>query len=212
MKKPVHLRTFKDYDFLTLLAGNKNVLGWVVKILLLIVFLYVAWFAFNGQTQLSLSQSDWAAFGDYVGGTAGPIVALAALYFLSKIFVLQKEELDATRTALEATATSQQLQARLQYIQVQIQGHEHALKNHQLYLELANVQLRQVAEGFIPKGMMGDPAGDCNDLPMQQRMDHLNNYTIECISEIENELKKIAQYTDDAQQLIVRNTITERES
>lgn len=58
-----------------------------------------------------LGIGDWGAFGDFMGGLMNPIVAFAALYWLTQSVKLQKTELAETRKALEGSEQAQKAQA-----------------------------------------------------------------------------------------------------
>lgn len=58
-----------------------------------------------------LGIGDWGAFGDFMGGLMNPIVAFAALYWLTQSVKLQKTELAETRKALEGSEKAQTIQA-----------------------------------------------------------------------------------------------------
>lgn len=58
-----------------------------------------------------LGIGDWGAFGDFMGGLLNPIVAFAALYWLTQSVKLQKTELAETRKALEGSEQAQKAQA-----------------------------------------------------------------------------------------------------
>jgi len=69
---------------------------------------------FNGQT-LSAASQDWGTFGDFVGGLAGTIIALATLVAVVVTLRVQGLELELTRTELEkqtAAAREQTTQMR----------------------------------------------------------------------------------------------------
>ncbi|WP_421861306.1 putative phage abortive infection protein [Oceanicaulis sp.] len=59
--------------------------------LLVVIGAYI--FRFNGNPW-SQSPKDWADFGAYVGGLLGPIIAMAALYYLYRGVKFQKEEMN----------------------------------------------------------------------------------------------------------------------
>lgn len=54
-----------------------------------------------------LGIGDWGAFGDFMGGLMNPIVAFAALYWLTQSVKLQKTELAKTQKALDEAAKAQ---------------------------------------------------------------------------------------------------------
>ena len=50
---------------------------------------------------LSSNSGDWGTFGDFLGGTLNPIVAICTLYIAIRLWQLQKTELKATQIALK---------------------------------------------------------------------------------------------------------------
>lgn len=61
---------------------------------------------------LSQASADWGTFGDFIGGMAGTVIALATLVALVVALQLQAKELEETRQALrdQVAATRDQLQ------------------------------------------------------------------------------------------------------
>lgn len=99
-------------------------LRWIVVVavvcLVLVVLFYVA--TFHGE--LSSSQSIWAGFGDYVGGTLTPALAFLSLIALLWTIQLQNDALDVSREELrlsreELARSTQQLQRSAEALQRQ---------------------------------------------------------------------------------------------
>lgn len=65
-------------------------------------------YKFNGA--LAEKQETWGQFGDFIGGTLNPLIALAALIALIKTIKLQAEELSNSSEQLKKTAAAMELQ------------------------------------------------------------------------------------------------------
>lgn len=96
-----------------ILACGVCVLGTVFAI-------YIAYF---GAWEISANPDDWGVFGDFIGGTANPILSFLTIVLLSITIILQakqltissnelrlsREELQLTRSELERSASAQVL-------------------------------------------------------------------------------------------------------
>jgi hypothetical protein len=91
--------------------------GWWVAgafgVLIGMVLMYILWFGIKLGQPLAEDAAKWGAFGDYIGGVLNPIVALMALYWLTRSVRLQKEELAATRAELREAAYAQTRQVKI---------------------------------------------------------------------------------------------------
>jgi hypothetical protein len=92
---------------------NKKLAYWIggtgVVALLGSVFSY--WFLIDGE--ISNRSGDWGTFGDFVGGMAGTVIALATLIALVVTLQLQATELDKTSKALTNQVNSSNKQLAL---------------------------------------------------------------------------------------------------
>ncbi len=100
--------------------------GWVLTILIGIVFLIVIFYAINFNfdmlknenwsgifKNLSKNTGNWGAFGDYAGGILNPVIAAFAFYLIAKTYELQKTELEATRELLKDSIDTQDKQLEI---------------------------------------------------------------------------------------------------
>lgn len=87
-----------------LIKGPFIIVSVVVAVLFVLLFY---WYHFNDRV-LSESTTQWAEFGDYVGGTLNPILAFFSVVFLLKTITIQSKELKATRKELKHSARAQE--------------------------------------------------------------------------------------------------------
>src|SRR5580765_4092605 len=79
---------------------------YAVGLAFILTAIYACWFFMMKRQPLSADSSTWGSFGDFVGGVMNPIVALVALYWLTRSISIQKQELHDTRTVLEEQTKS----------------------------------------------------------------------------------------------------------
>ncbi|HAS6385909.1 TPA: hypothetical protein RZA60_003314 [Vibrio vulnificus] len=65
----------------------------------------------------SSSQTDWASFGSYIGGTLGAVFAFLSFLGLLYTIHIQRRELDVAIDALQKSASAQELQAEITEVQ-----------------------------------------------------------------------------------------------
>ncbi len=58
-------------------------------------------YAIKFHGELSVNNTDWGVFGDYIGGTLNPLISGSAIYWIIKTYNLQKKELFESRTILQ---------------------------------------------------------------------------------------------------------------
>jgi len=58
-------------------------------------------YAIKFHGELSVDNTDWGVFGDYIGGTLNPLISGFAIYWIIKTYNLQKKELFESRTILQ---------------------------------------------------------------------------------------------------------------
>lgn len=76
----------------------------VVAIAVILVVVYPIWFwGFNDLPPADKDPEPWGQFGDFIGGILNPLVALFALYWLTRSIGIQREELAATKQELADT-------------------------------------------------------------------------------------------------------------
>ena len=73
-----------------------------VGVLLMIFVVGMYWARFGGQV-ISGKPEDWAAFGSYVGGTAGPLLAFLTVFLLVITLALQLRQFEDSREQLTAS-------------------------------------------------------------------------------------------------------------
>lgn len=84
-------------------AWETNLWRWALLIGALAVGVYAWHFGWRLGRGFSPSPDQWGTFGDYIGGVMNPLVALAALYWLTRSVSIQKQELAETRKELAET-------------------------------------------------------------------------------------------------------------
>lgn len=75
---------------------------------------YFVWFFCINKQSLSIDSSSWGTFGDFLGGTLNPIIAMFAFYWLTQSVLIQKTELSETQNILKETEKAQKEQALTQ--------------------------------------------------------------------------------------------------
>lgn len=91
-----------------------------------------------------LGIGDWGAFGDFMGGLMNPIVAFAALYWLTQSVKLQKKELELARKAAEESSIALQQQVLVSRESVNIAAVTALLNIHQQQIEGRQHQINGV--------------------------------------------------------------------
>jgi hypothetical protein len=74
----------------------------VALVFCLLVALYVGHFWYRHNLPLSTDPARWGQFSDYLGGILGPLIALSALIFVARTYVLQKEHMAESVAKLQA--------------------------------------------------------------------------------------------------------------
>lgn len=126
-------------------------------------------------------QEDTAAkfgqFGDFIGGMLNPVVAFAALYWLTRSILLQKQELTETRRALDITAQEQTKQTQFALAGMRLQG-----LNAMISSILTEVQVQRGQIEFLV-GQIRTPNTytgivDLNGATMEPRAVHARLHTL----------------------------------
>lgn len=81
---------------------------WIILGVILLIAVVFGLYLINFKGNLSINNSDWGTFGDYIGGTLNPILSFLSLIALLTTIVLQSKELDLTRTELSRSAKAQE--------------------------------------------------------------------------------------------------------
>lgn len=97
---------------MTLKKITENPGPWIAGIgaavVITVLGVYWFWFSVSQDLPLSLTPTDWGAFGDYFGGMTNPFVSLVALFLLFLTYRSQREELRRTTNALDEARQQQQ--------------------------------------------------------------------------------------------------------
>lgn len=91
------------------------ILGFVAVPLFSIIYQY--WFGVTHEYLLSSDPEVWAQFGDYLAGTAGPIIGFASILLLVATLQLQREELQEQRAELRRATEEAAHQSNVLFIQ-----------------------------------------------------------------------------------------------
>lgn len=140
----------------SLASLDKEIIKWKLVILSYSIFLvvaYVLWFFLKARP-LSLEPEQWGQFGDFIGGLLNPVVALAALFWLTKSIRYQKEEImsatDSLNTASEAgrdQALAMSRSAEINALAALISSVTSEINEKRLYANIIAEQLHINAEG-----------------------------------------------------------------
>lgn len=147
----------------------------VVTTLVVAIFSYVS--VFNGS--LSKNSNDWGAFGSYLSGTAGVVIALFAVIWLIYSVSIQKEEIEKLKIELNKSAIEQEQQTEISALTALISSYGTSAQVTQLKLN------------------------GCND-----GTNHIsNNESITSIkTQLEHELAKVNEYTANLEAKLVQRT------
>jgi len=96
------------------------------------IFLVVSTFSFGSffykfNAGLSSEQQDWGAFGSFLSGTLGVLIALLAVIWLIKSVQMQKKELVHLKSELKATSNEQKKQTQISALSALISSSESAI-------------------------------------------------------------------------------------
>ncbi|MEZ9667439.1 hypothetical protein AB4284_07110 [Vibrio breoganii] len=94
------------------------------------------YFSFGGE--LSQRSDDWGAFGSYLSGTAGVIIALFAVIWLIYSVSIQKEELAQLKNELEKSGDEQVIQTKISALTALINSYGTAASVSQQKLNACN--------------------------------------------------------------------------
>lgn len=84
-----------------------TILGFIGFIAIVSFIAVLLFYFHNFSGELSRKQEDWAAFGDFLGGSLNPFLSFLGLIALLLTIVLQNRELEATREELSRSAEAQ---------------------------------------------------------------------------------------------------------
>lgn len=109
----------QDIELLTNKQRKDKLLKFVVSLpfigLFILAILLLAYkLMFNGW--FSSDQSDWGAFGDFIGGVLNPILSVLTLFVLALAYVMQREELKETKEALKLQTKTTEEMAKVELI------------------------------------------------------------------------------------------------
>lgn len=109
----------KKYTFLGLEIGRIGWWGSLVAFLAtpLLSFGYYLWFGMRNGLDLSKDPERWAQFGDYLAGTAGPIIGFASVMLLVATLYHQRLELKEQREQLKRSVEEVSQQNRILTLQ-----------------------------------------------------------------------------------------------
>lgn len=113
---------------------------WLVSIIIVIGVLVATsvlyYLSFGGE--LSKKSDDWGAFGSYLSGTAGVIIALFAVLWLIYSVSIQKEELAQLKNELEKSGDEQVIQTKISALTALINSYGTAASVSQQKLNACN--------------------------------------------------------------------------
>lgn len=151
----------KLHPFLIFLAG--------VALVSIIAVLCFYMYHFSGS--LSVEQAHWAQFGDYVGGTLGPVLAFIAILALLATLKIQNDEFRVATVELANSAAA--LQEQTEHLSTQ--GFENCLFRmlslHRSLIDGLSLEtyrgqeaLVKISESFIEDQLMAVRKGDYTDV------------------------------------------------
>ena len=90
----------------------------------LIALLLVAYWARFGGQATSRDPQDWAAFGNYFGGTAGPLLTFLTVFLLVVTLALQIRQLEDSREQLKASQAELERSREIQVTMAKAMGQQ----------------------------------------------------------------------------------------
>lgn len=112
----VSLQSHHGIEFKGLMYMERSIHRWlwaIGAVGIAAVSTYIGWFYGHLGKGLSDDPGVWGQFGDYLGGFLNPLIAGAALYWLTQSVRIQHRELAETKAELAKTASSQAAQVTL---------------------------------------------------------------------------------------------------
>lgn len=164
--------------------SHSNLVKWITRIvgfaLAVLLLVWMSYLVAFWQHPISSDSSAWGQFGDFVGGTANPLLGFLTLIVLALTIVLQskqlsissrelelsRRELELTRDELRRSAEAQEQSEKALKDQVQIASRSARLSAANFLLENYRLELKSMkGEVYIT----GDPRlGRVKDLEKRQ--------------------------------------------
>lgn len=157
--------------------------NFAMALFLLIVAVYLVWFAVINLGRPSEDPAVWGQFGDYVGGVLNPLIAFLAFYWLTKSVLLQRQELQETKEALVASAKSQKQQEGHALSSVRVNALTALVVSYNSDVDRIRGEISRLNE--IPPGQLGRGADGrrIKDAAVIQRIAELNGQVDNKITE-----------------------------
>ncbi len=95
-------------DDLKWFAKNKSTFIFTISVIVVTVLFLITGYSTCVKKYFELSSTNFGQLGDYFNGIAAPVLSLITIILLYNSFLVQKEELKATREALEQSAKEMQ--------------------------------------------------------------------------------------------------------
>lgn len=158
---------------------------------------YWFWFSVSQDLPLSLTPTDWGAFGDYFGGMTNPFVSLVALFLLFLTYHSQREELRRTTNALDEARQQQQRLADIALKDSEIRARLAAIQAASITFKALQFQdeLSKEAEKLIPES-----TGNSEEKRKTLRALRTDN-----LDRMRDEMKRIDESNIELERLLARD-------
>ncbi|UAL41583.1 hypothetical protein K8B83_11730 [Shewanella inventionis] len=145
---------------------------WLLSIIIVVGVLVIAsalyYFSFSGE--LSQKSDDWGAFGSYLSGTAGVIIALFAVIWLIYSVSIQKDELEQLKGELKKSGVEQVIQTKISALTALINSYGTAASVSQQKLNACN----DGNNHFLP-----NETAETIKIQMQEELSNMKKHTKE---------------------------------
>ena len=150
--------------------------GWVIAFAAIVLLsVFVTYITFFGGKSISDDPEAWGQFGDFIGGTANPVLSFLTLIALALTIILQSRqlsissrELELTRAELFRSAQAQELSEKALRAQADAADRSARLASINFLLEQCRAELR-LMKGSVY--MANDPAHlRMSELRMKERV------------------------------------------
>ena len=200
---------FNNFDSKKLMAW----LAWIFAIstgcLVGVILSYMIFF--NGG--FSHDQTIWGTFGDYVGGTLGPILSFFSLFALLLTIILQSRQVEISRQELEASRkelelTREELAKTAEAAQAQTQHFQNESRRADLYRIIEKLTTRinknynenrlenNYSVHLLMRGSENINENDVLDFTYN-RYQHKDSQTFRVVKWLEDDLFRLSEYIQE---------------
>ncbi|MGX1181554.1 hypothetical protein AB7M31_004622 [Pseudomonas sp. IAP-CY TE4608] len=143
-------------------------------------------------SSVSGNPADWGVLGDYFGGILNPLISLMALFFLTKTYLAQKDELKQSEIAAEAQRKISARTMRMQLLGTKISASYEAIAVYRGEMEGVTIAMNAGGHGRSYTALDGKVRFSDNEQ---------KDYRIAMAAKVSNELATIEKYLKELEEL-----------